>query len=825
MWNAEVSNVDSRWMTNQQYYWPKDGDKIDFFGWFIPAGTTGVTAVNAAGGLQLQYTLPASPDNQPDLLVAVTRNQTFSTVASNAVAMDFQHQLTAVNVIIDENVAPGTITEVAFLNIYTSATLAAGGAWDYTSGLKPVETAYATSFNTTDNDMLVDDDHRTVLANLMMIPQTFNSADQQMRIKMMVDGVSKTLFANLSSDLDTPTSWVAGTTVTYKISTSAVNVLRIGSVTYPSSWSAASGVKSAYEENDEMGVFSVDATGQVHYANKKFTLNGSGQWACADAATTLFEPGCTYYAYYPWQETLAGAPAVNDNVLVESGLPTADEFFCAAVAAWTPATDQGTADKLNAQDLQIARANVSTALSTVTLSMAHTMGLTSVTMASQMVPKVLYLNANGTENYRTTETQSVVTSNNFTGNLPCAISNKHYFVVRPSTNTTFRATADSKLNEWTEDITANVAASAYTNYTASSPVITRNYIYRGWVYDYTGGGQSFTVPATGNYTLECWGAQGGSMNGWTGGKGAYTKGTVLLNSQTTLYVFVGATGSSEDCVIDNWHFCPVSFNGSGSSEFRYGRPGGGATDFRLEAVSATTADWMNFNSLRSRIMVAAGGGGVVNRNITNEEKATNQYGDGLGGYGGGLIGGDGTAVNNSGGYGWLRGFGATQTSPGKSIAELASSENYTYGEIPIAFGAFGYSPVNCGQGTSSRPYEDAQGTGGGGYYGGGSSGHAGSGGGSSFISGHPGCRALDVSEGKSTSQSNLAHKDISAVDYNIHYSGYSFSNTEMIDGGGCQWTTNSRGSAKAMPKPGPAGGTETGHTGNGYARITENFIE
>ena len=43
----------------------------------------------------------------------------------------------------------------------------------------------------------------------------------------------------------------------------------------------------------------------------------------------------------------------------------------------------------------------------------------------------------------------------------------------------------------------------------------------------------------------------------------------------------------------------------------------------------------------------------------------------------------------------------------------------------------------------------------------------------------------------------------------------------MIDGGGCEWTTNTRGSQSAMPNP--AGGNYTsgiGHSGHGYAKIT-----
>jgi hypothetical protein len=92
--------------------------------------------------------------------------------------------------------------------------------------------------------------------------------------------------------------------------------------------------------------------------------------------------------------------------------------------------------------------------------------------------------------------------------------------------------------------------------------------------------------------------------------------------------------------------------------------------------------------------------------------------------------------------------------------------------------------------------------GGGGYYGGGHGTHPGSswpggGGGSSFISGYSGCNAIAAS----STASNIVH-----TGQPNHYSGYVFTDMQMLDGN------------TAMPSP--TDGTETGHTGNGYAKIT-----
>ena len=115
----------------------------------------------------------------------------------------------------------------------------------------------------------------------------------------------------------------------------------------------------------------------------------------------------------------------------------------------------------------------------------------------------------------------------------------------------------------------------------------------------------------GVYGFECWGAQGGAgMNQGrittTGGKGAYVSGVIRLKKGRTFYVYVGKKGQdgssvSRSMALGGW-------NGGGNS----GRDGdndgsaggGGASDIRL-----SYGQWDSFDSLVSRIIVAAGGSG------------------------------------------------------------------------------------------------------------------------------------------------------------------------------------------------------------------------
>ena len=177
-------------------------------------------------------------------------------------------------------------------------------------------------------------------------------------------------------------------------------------------------------------------------------------------------------------------------------------------------------------------------------------------------------------------------------------------------------------------------------------------------FGYTGNFQEFTVPYTGFYKIELWGAQGGD-----GGAGGYSTGTIKLTAGEKLYFYVGfkPTVNATEChdSINN-----SSFNGSAIGSCR---GGGGATDVRL-----VSGAWNNINSLISRIMVAGGGGG--------------RYYAGHGGVGGGLIGG--TSNHNTAGGTQITGGGFGNGSKGTAIG----GGGY--------YGGVGASAVNAGGGSS-----------------------------------------------------------------------------------------------------------------------------
>ena len=307
-------------------------------------------------------------------------------------------------------------------------------------------------------------------------------------------------------------------------------------------------------------------------------------------------------------------------------------------------------------------------------------------------------------------------------------------------------------------------------------------------FDYTGDVQSYTVPLTGIYKLEVWGAQGGGSLTTFGGKGAYVSGYLKLLKGVTLYIYIGEHGDIFDThdIIRTETFESTK-NKNDSGVFTLGRIdhlifnnggesvkifngwsycGGGSTDIRL-----SNGEWNSFNSLKTRIMVAAGGGGACTY-FANLE----------GGDAGALIGFSGKKNEGN--------DGNVATGGEQALGGMHGTGDHMYFEMPRAnFGFTKYNYITAGGG-------------GNGYYAGGNGNHGcgtvGSGaGGSSFISGYPGCNAIS----ESSTSTNIIHTGSPN-----HYSGYVFSNMQMIAGDSSM--------------PAPSGGTETGHTGNSYARIT-----
>lgn len=148
---------------------------------------------------------------------------------------------------------------------------------------------------------------------------------------------------------------------------------------------------------------------------------------------------------------------------------------------------------------------------------------------------------------------------------------------------------------------------------------------------YTGSVQQITLPK-GKYKLQCWGAQGGTSYGSSSGagsKGGYSEGVLTLTETTTLYVFVGgqgSRGSSSSLVNGGWNGGGASvgysaYNSSGTNGYSYPACGGGATDISTVTSSMSYSSGRTNRSsasLLARCIVAGGGAGGSYRYTSQE---------------------------------------------------------------------------------------------------------------------------------------------------------------------------------------------------------------
>jgi hypothetical protein len=152
--------------------------------------------------------------------------------------------------------------------------------------------------------------------------------------------------------------------------------------------------------------------------------------------------------------------------------------------------------------------------------------------------------------------------------------------------------------------------------------------------------QTFTVPATGWYTLEAYGAQGGNCDTNNGGLGGYATIKYHLNANQTLYIYVGEQGGSNSGTTGGsggWNGGGKGGNGCKWNDKYYDgvAGGGGASHIATSAIGFITSEnKLNTNGVpvAGLLLVAGGGGGAG-------------HGNSKAGNGGGGIYGDGTNIN------------------------------------------------------------------------------------------------------------------------------------------------------------------------------------
>ncbi len=417
-------------------------------------------------------------------------------------------------------------------------------------------------------------------------------------------------------------------------------------------------------------------------------------------------------------------------------------FFADVIDNWSVATDQST--DIKSSDLQIAK------MSDSLFTMTHQMGLLkgSIPNATTADNVIVYdgntynSSASGEKwtrisNECTTITWNASTTFTSSTNKPYNdTSNKIlYYIAKPADNTiSISSSAGTQLYAWSVsgDNTTVSTKNVCKTFSISTPDYSNAFNKKIWKFDYAGSIKTWVAPHEGSYTMECWGAQGGT-NVSIGGKGGYSIGTNSFSNGFYLYVCVGSKG--EDGTTSGGGNGGYNGGGNGgghSGSHKYGGGGGGAT--HIATISGILS---TLSSNSTAVLLVAGGGGG----------GGHATGSNVGGAGGGETGED---VKNYANV-VIKGGGQTYNS---------SAGNFGLGVSAVKMTGGGYGNSGCGGG-------------GGGWYGGGA----------------------QLSTGENTQADGAGGSGYIATS-----SGNTISGLSSFDA--------------------PDGTSETGHSGNGYARIT-----
>lgn len=210
------------------------------------------------------------------------------------------------------------------------------------------------------------------------------------------------------------------------------------------------------------------------------------------------------------------------------------------------------------------------------------------------------------------------------GAITYSIANTTYATINSSTGAVTSKTSDGSVI-----VTATIAEGQ--NYLGATATYTLYVFATTHNYSYNGSYRSVTLPP-GTYQFQVWGAQGGSnaadssygITSKAGGKGGYSVGQLTIPQSTGVRVYVGGQGTSENGGFNGGGNAPGggSWKNSDNEEgYSLHGGGGGASDIRLSD-----------GSLNSRMIVAGGGSGgaMCCRKVTNyieEEETIATYGN------------------------------------------------------------------------------------------------------------------------------------------------------------------------------------------------------
>ena len=461
--NNKATKVGDLWFTENKTKWPASTNGLSFYAYAPYSNSNDNSMLRLADGdeiaqsKQIQYEASSTDIvNQPDFVVANSKdNKLVSGKAQPSVNLTFSHVLTAISFVAAKDILSGTVKSVSFKNvkgngIYNLET----GSW--TSVDTPMD--FTLRLGTDGNGVTVNGTSDIALTsgtqNFMMIPQRFTSDDSKVVMELEeADGTSYHLEAPLK------TEWQAGHTVTYRLSSSSLLPgLEITTVSYPQDWvdkykvNGKSVFNSAYKKGDAIGIYAINARGEVTQANVKATYDGT-KWSLPGGEKLRNNTSIHYFAYFPYvtddDQKIASMPKVGTKVSSDD-LSSEHAFFKGLEDNWE-VKDQSTLEKLNAADLQVCKAILDKTASGLNLTMQHGVGLADITLGQGLNYKL--------ENYEEYKWTASIVSDKLAdkeSQLYKPVVNKMLGVIKANHDTTFKGVASGGWKcAWKNELTFN----------------------------------------------------------------------------------------------------------------------------------------------------------------------------------------------------------------------------------------------------------------------------------------------------------------------------------------------------------------------------------
>ena len=479
--NAEATQKGNYWFTSSNATWPLDGS-VSFYA-YAPNKETSLSLQGSDDFVKnktIRYTANTDFSKQPDLIVAKSENNAFtSSTANKAVGLSFSHALTAITFSISADMIPGKVKSI------TVSDVRGQGDYDFSTEkwirLANPSSTYVIKLNDDDASVKAGESKPLTDKNsaLMMIPQPLDNAKVSM---IFNDGAKdKTVSFSLNG------TWDAGKHITYVLSSSKITTLNMGSLTYPTAWNSVNDgatykIRTAYDDPNssvDAGLFVVNEKKEVIAANVQLTLSGTS-WSLPAGSKLKFSPKYCYFVYYPYQASLAGLPEVNTTIS-DVSISSSTQFFADAIATWKKskiAPDQSTLKKMNDSDLQIGKASLDEDGCRVNFKMEHAMGLAVLNRESKSVPKHYTLIGYPSytwDNGTTTLIPSATLSNG--QKLYSTTNTQGVKVIPPSAAFPFSSSTSTGDDAWSGDVKITAAANGVGTGTAKIKATKVDYTY------------------------------------------------------------------------------------------------------------------------------------------------------------------------------------------------------------------------------------------------------------------------------------------------------------------------------------------------------------